>query len=236
MRARFGHSRRGLDALARSAQRCDKAREDGAGGDALRSAWRAALRGAVCAALALPVASQAFAQRAETEATDPSPDAERLGEIDRELRLETERQHQLFGLARARLSYPLVASVGLGMLIGERSKAYDCTIQCEVDGWLASVEAGAGGVVWGLGPAYLIGELGDNKYFLSRRYMGYSVRGSVMRTWGDTAYRPDREWHLGVEGQFTVVSLNLSLGVYRRIGEHGHGEPWLVSGGIGWGF
>jgi hypothetical protein len=122
------------------------------------------------------------------------------------------------------------------MLIGERSKAYDCTIQCEVDGWLASVEAGAGGAVWSLGPAYLIGELGDNKYFLSRRYMGYSVRGSVMRTWGDTPYRPDREWLAGVEGQFTVVSLNLSLGVYRRIGHHGAGEPWLFSGGIGWGF
>lgn len=172
------------------------------------------------------------------EATLPADasEAERREAIDRELRLETEREHQLFGLARARVTYPLLASVGLGMLIGERSKAYDCTIQCEVDGWLASVEAGAGGVVWGLGPAYLIGELGDNKYFLSRRYMGYSVRGSVMRTWGETPYRPDREWHLGVEGQFTVVSLNLSVGVYRRIGQHGEGEPWLVAGGIGWGF
>jgi hypothetical protein len=190
----------------------------------------------VCAALALLAAPPAIAQDAGAESAPPATDTERLDAIDRELRLETEREHQLFGLARARLSYPLVASVGLGMLIGERSKAYDCTIQCEVDGWLASVEAGAGGVVWSLGPAYLIGELGDNKYFLSRRYMGYSVRGSVMRTWGETAYRPDREWHLGVEGQFTVVSLNLSLGVYRRIGEHGRGEPWLVSGGIGWGF
>jgi hypothetical protein len=26
------------------------------------------------------------------------------------------------------------------------------------------------------------------------------------------------------------------VGVYRRIGEHGQGEPWLISGGIGWGF
>ena len=122
------------------------------------------------------------------------------------------------------------------MLIGERSKGYDCTIQCEVEGWLASVEAGAGGAVFNLGPAYLIGELGDNKYFLSRRYMGYAVRGSVMRTWGETAYRPDREWLAGVEGEFTVVSLNLTLGLYRRVGSHGRGEPWLVSGGIGWGF
>jgi hypothetical protein len=196
---------------------------------------RSELRGVACAALTLFVALGALAQQAG-DAQPDGGDATRLEAIDRELLRETEREHKLFGLARARLSYPMLASVGLGMLIGEHSKAYDCTIQCEVDGWLASVEAGAGGAVFNLGPAYLIGELGDNKYFLSRRYMGYAVRGSVMRTWGETAYRPDREWHAGIEGEFTVVSLNLTLGVYRRIGSHGHGEPWLVSGGIGWGF
>jgi hypothetical protein len=206
------------------------------GGELPSAAWWSASRVLARAALVLFFAANALAQSAAEPPPPSEADAERLDAIDRELKLETEREHQLFGLARARLTYPLVASVGLGMLIGERSKAYDCTIQCEVDGWLASVEAGAGGVVWSVGPAYLIGELGDNKYFLSRRYMGYSVRGSVMRTWGDTAYRPDREWHAGIEGQFTVVSLNLSVGVYRRIGHHGRGEPWLVSGGIGWGF
>jgi len=198
--------------------------------------WRrVALRGLAAAALALFAAAGALGQGDDVPAPDEG-DAARLEAIDRELVRETEREHQLFGLARARVSYPILASVGLGMLIGERSKAYDCTIQCEVNGWLASVEAGAGGVVFNLGPAYLIGELGDNKYFLSRRYMGYAVRGSVLRTWGETAYRPDREWHLGIEGEFTVVSLNLSLGVYRRIGDNGQGQPWLVSGGIGWGF
>jgi hypothetical protein len=237
MGARFGHSDAGLDALARSARRCDKGRATRGGREELPIAWRPiALRRVAGAALLLLCAAAAVAQDSAPAPPASADESDRLDAIDRELRRETERQHQLFGLARARLSYPMVASVGLGMLIGERSKAYDCTIQCEVDGWLASVEAGAGGVVWSLGPAYLIAELGDNKYFLSRRYMGYSVRGSVMRTWGETAYRPDREWHAGVEGQFTVVSLNLTLGVYRRIGHHGSGEPWLVSGGIGWGF
>ena len=181
-------------------------------------------------------AGGALAEGTGNVSATPRADAARRTAVDQELRRETEREHQLFGIARARLSYPQLASVGLGMLIGERSKAYDCTIQCEVHGWLASVEAGAGGAVFNLGPAYLIGELGDNKYFLSRRYMGYAVRGSVMRTWGETPYRPDGEWHAGVEGEFTVVSLNLTLGVYRRIGHHGGGEPWLFSGGIGWGF
>jgi hypothetical protein len=214
-----------------------KAHHIGAGRDELRIArLGSAVRRVARTAIVLCVATGALAQEAANVPPASANDSERLEAIDRELRRETERHHQLFGLARARLSYPLVASVGLGMLIGKRSQAYDCTIQCEVDGWLASVEAGAGGVVFNLGPAYLIGELGDNKYFLSRRYMGYAVRGSVMRTWGETSYRPDREWHAGIEGEFTVVSLNLTLGVYRRIGHHGAGEPWLVSGGVGWGF
>ena len=66
--------------------------------------------------------------------------------------------------------------------------------------------------------------------------MGYAVRASVLRTWGDTWRRPDREWHVGLEGEFTVVSLNLTLGFYRRIGDENARRPWLVSGGIGWGF
>jgi hypothetical protein len=188
-------------------------------------------RFAACALAGCALLAPAFAQDAPRDASTLSP-----AEVAAELERETERQHQLFGLARARVSYPQLASVGLGMLIGERSRAYDCTIQCEVDGWLASVEAGAGGAVFSLGPAYLIGELGNNKYFLSRRYMGYSMRGSVMRTYGETPRRADREWLAGVEGQFTVVSLNLTLGFYRRITDHREGSPWLVSGGIGWGF
>jgi hypothetical protein len=243
--ARFGHSDPALDALARLAARCDKGRESEVEESELPVWRRSRAVRALVAALVLLAAGHVLAEDAGASAVPATPpatpaatpdDAQRMQEIDQELERETEKQHQLFGLARARISYPLIASVGLGMLIGERSKAYDCTIQCEVNGWLASVEAGEGGVVWGLGPAYLIGELGNNKYFLSRRYMGYSVRGSVMRTWGETPYRPDHEWHAGIEGQFTVVSLNLSLGVYRRIGDHGAGEPWLVSGGIGWGF
>jgi hypothetical protein len=235
MGAHFDHSDCALDPLARLAMRCDKRLATRGGRDPLPAVRRRFfVCVSACAVLAWIAASGARAQ--PDAAAPPADDPQRLERIDEELRRETERQHQLFGLARARVSYPMLASVGLGVLIGERSKAYDCTIQCEVDGWLAGVEAGAGGVVFNLGPAYLIGELGDNKYFLSRRYMGYSVRGSVMRTWGETAFRPDREWHAGVEGEFTVVSLNLTLGVYRRIGSHGRGEPWLVSGGIGWGF
>lgn len=175
---------------------------------------------------------------ADAQAPEPAepPLAADAASFEEALQRETERTWQAFGVARARISYPLVASTGAGVLLGERSREIDCAMQCELSGWLASVDAGVGGAQFNLGPAYLIGELGDNKFFLTRRYMGYAVRASVLRTWGDTWRRPDREWHVGLEGEFTVVSLNLTLGFYRRIGDENARRPWLVSGGIGWGF
>jgi hypothetical protein len=175
---------------------------------------------------------------AGAQAPEPAepPLAADAAQFEEALQRETERTWQPFGVARARISYPLVASTGVGVLLGERSREIDCAMQCELNGWLASVDVGVGGAQFNLGPAYLIGELGDNKFFLTRRYMGYAVRASVLRTWGDTWRRPDREWHIGLEGEFTVVSLNLTLGFYRRIGDENARRPWLVSGGIGWGF
>ncbi len=174
--------------------------------------------------------------QAPEPAAAPTPLAADAVPFEDALQRETERAHQAFGVARARISYPLIASAGVGVLFGERSREIDCAMQCELTGWLASADAGVGGAQFNLGPAYLIGELGDNTFFLTRRYMGYAVRASVLRTWGDTPLRPDHEWHVGFEGEFTVVSLNLTLGFYRRIGDDHAGQPWLVTGGIGWGF
>lgn len=157
-------------------------------------------------------------------------------DVQAEIQREGERARQSFGVARARLSYPQLASAGFGVLVADRSREIDCVTQCELTGWLASAEAGVGGAQFDFGPAYLIAELGDNRFFLSRRYMGYAVRASVMRTWGETPRRKDNEWLGGLEGEFTIVSLNLTLGVYRRIDGRDAGEPWLISGGIGWGF
>lgn len=187
-------------------------------------------------AVVLAFGGLARAVHAAEPAPEPPPVSAPRDPVEDELARERERARQSFGVARARVSYPLLATAGFGVMLAERSRAIDCTTQCELKGWLASAEAGVGGAEFNLGPAYLIAELGDNHFFLSRRYLGYAVRGSVLHTWGDTPRRADREWLGGIEGEFTVVSLNLSLGVYRRIGQGDRGEPWLVSGGIGWGF
>ena len=191
-----------------------------------------------CALLAVVVLVSSGGAAAQEEpaagalVTAASPDS--TG-VEAELEREKEREIEVLGVARTRLVYPLIASAGFGVLVASRSREIDCVTQCELTGWLASGEAGVGGAQLNLGPAFLIAELGDNRFLTSRRYMGYALRGSVMRTWGGYTGRPEREWLGGVEGEFTIVSLNLTLGVYRRIGGP-DGDPWLVSGGIGWGF
>ncbi len=188
--------------------------------------------------LACALAALCAGARAQAGAPENGPAAvsSPRDPVQDELERESERTSQWFGTQRARISYPHLASAGFGLLFAERSRAFDCRTQCELSGWFGSAEAGVGGAQLDFGPAYMIGELGDNAFFLSRRYLGYTVKASLLRTWGDTPRRPDREWFGGIEGEFTVVSLNLSLGLYRRIGESDAREPWLVSGGIGWGF
>lgn len=194
--------------------------------------------GGLRALLAVLVSLASAGAAAQDEATTDTPESVASADaavVQAELEREKEREIEVLGVARTRLTYPLMASAGFGVLVASRSREIDCVTQCELTGWLASGEAGIGGAEVNLGPAFLIAELGDNRFLTSRRYMGYALRGSVMRTWGGYTGRPKREWLGGVEGEFTIVSLNLSLGVYRRIGGP-DGDPWLVAGGIGWGF
>lgn len=191
---------------------------------------------ALAAAIALFAGGSLAAHAADAALAPPDPGADSSPDVDGELEREQARAREAFGVMRARFSYPQLVSAGFGLLLAERSREIDCVTQCELTGWLASAEAGIGGAELNLGPAFLIAELGDNDFLLSRRYMGYALRGSVMRTWGGYTGRPEHEWLGGVEGEFTIVSLNLSLGVYRRISGHDEGAPWLVAGGIGWGF
>jgi hypothetical protein len=205
-------------------------------GEAVQRASRARgrTRGGWFAAVAL-AALGSGAQSSEPPPTEP-PAVSAPQDVEGELAREQHRTRQSFGVARARFSYPLIASTGFGLLLAQRSQEIDCVTQCEMTAWYGSAEAGVGGAALSFGPAFMIAELGDNDFFLSRRYMGYALRGSVIRTWGGYTGRPEHEWLGGVEGEFTIVSLNLTLGVYHRFSGRDEGTPWLVGGGVGWGF
>jgi hypothetical protein len=189
----------------------------------------------MAAALCAWAACGAHAEEPEQPALEPDAASDEPA-VHEVLEDEEVRATQWFGVERVRASYPLLASVGVGVGYADRREAFDCTSTCELQGWLGSIEAGAGGGQLDFGPVFMIGELGDNSFFLSRRYLAYALKASLLRTWGETPKRPDHELFGGVEAEFMVVSLNLSLGVYRRIGDETSREPWLVAGGIGWGF
>jgi len=64
---------------------------------------------------------------------------------------------------------------------------------------------------------------------------GFGAKALVMRTWGDSPLTPQDQTLAGVEGEFTVARVNFSLGILRSLADD-RDDPWVVTGGIGWGF
>ena len=82
----------------------------------------------------------------------------------------------------------------------------------------------------------IMGETGRTRSFLSDIYLAYGIKGALLRTWGGADLRPADQTFVGVEGDFTVIRVNFSLGVFRHVGSGNPDDDWIVTGGIGWGF
>lgn len=165
-------------------------------------------------------------------AGDPTdlPDlTRRIIEEDHDLELRT------FTLGRVRASYPQRVSVAAGALWTRQPVSYDCTTVCEMRGWVLEVEPGLSGAQISAGYAVAATETGRHRRFLSRVYRAYGVRAAILRTWDGAGLSPEDQTLLGLEGEFTVIGVSLSLGAFHRIGAGGSAE-WVVGGGLGWGF
>jgi hypothetical protein len=145
-------------------------------------------------------------------------------------------ERRVVGLGRFRLSFPQRASGAVGVMIVRQPANYDCSAVCEFKGPFFQAEPGLSGGQLAAGYATLMGEKGRNEHFLSRVYTGYGVKGVLMRTWHDASLRPPDQTLLGVEGDFTIVHINFSLAVLRHVGSGDPRDPWVVGGGVGWGF
>ena len=121
-------------------------------------------------------------------------------------------------------------------MVVRQPASYDCTTVCQFRGWLFQAEPGLAGGQLSAGYAVVTGEKGRNKHFLSNVYVGYGVKGALLRTWGEANLDPPDQTLLGVEGDFTVIRVNFSLGVFRHVGSGEPDDRWLIAGGIGWGF
>ena len=66
--------------------------------------------------------------------------------------------------------------------------------------------------------------------------MGFGIKGALLRTWGDASFDRADETFLGTEADFTVTQVNFRLGIFRSVSADPDEDPWMVTGGIGWGF
>jgi hypothetical protein len=140
------------------------------------------------------------------------------------------------GLLGVRLSHPQYVSASLGVLWTKQPKDYDCTTLCDFRGATVEIEPGIAGAQVGAGYAILVGDKGRNRFFLRRVYIGWGVKAAFLRTWGNDSLQPESQSFLGIEGRFTVTRINLRLGVFRSLSSDEVNKPWMVTGGIGWGF
>jgi len=152
--------------------------------------------------------------------------------LDEELDQET----RVLMLARARASFPQQVSASFGALVAKQPASYDCTTVCSFRGFLFQVEPGLSGGQLSAGYAVVFGETGRTRRFLGDVYLAYGVKAALLKSWGDADLTPEDQSLAGVEGDFTVIGVNFSLGVFRHVGSGRPEDDWIVTGGVGWGF
>lgn len=139
-------------------------------------------------------------------------------------------------VARARLSHPQRISGSLGMLLARLPSGFECTTVCDFRGWVFQIEPGWNGGQASAGYGMVIGDQRPRTDYVANVYVGFAVKGAVLRTWGDSPVEPSSQTFLGVETELTITRVNLSLGLFRSVSDGVHDDRWLVSGGLGWGF
>lgn len=149
---------------------------------------------------------------------------------------DEDRELRVVGVGRVRLSFPQWISGSLGALVVRQPAAYDCTSVCEYRGLLLQAEPGVNGGQLSAGYAAVWADKGRRQRLLSDVFLGYGVKGALLRTWNDADVDPSHQTLLGVEGDFTIIQLNFSLGAFRHVGSGDVDDDWLITGGVGWGF
>ena len=168
--------------------------------------------------------------------TFASDGPERPVELTRQiLEEEGDTRRRVVGLLRFRASYPQKISAGLGWMLTRLPASYDCRTVCDLQGPAFQIEPGLAGIQLSAGYAHLIGEKKRSRHFLKAVYVGYGGKAVLLRTYGDSPLEPSGQILIGAEGDFTVASLNLSLGVLRSLSDERE-RDWIATFGLGWGF
>jgi len=72
--------------------------------------------------------------------------------------------------------------------------------------------------------------------FVTKPHIGIGVYGLLLSTWGEPIHEPTGATFLGGEFEFTIVQVNFRLAALAQVDGPSRDDPWLLAGGIGWGF
>jgi hypothetical protein len=148
---------------------------------------------------------------------------------------EQDRRRMAVGLLGFQLTYPQVVAASIGVMATSQPSDYDCPTACDFWGPFAQFEPGLGGGKLSVGWGRAIGTTGKDGRFLSNVFLALAGKATVLRTWGDYGAVESGRTYAGAELDFSVARVNFGLGVLYRVSS-GDDSPWLVTGGIGWGF
>lgn len=174
-----------------------------------------------------------FLGEANTGAEEGAPSPDAAARVNDEIHDLVRRRE---GTVAARYSYPERLSLSAGVLSHLQPRGYECTTACDFRGLFLQADVGTGGGSIGLGWASLVGERSVGKHLVRNVYVGYSVKGAILRTWGAAPLDPPGQTFAGIRTDFTISIACFRFGLFRRISETPDAPQWLISGGIGWGF
>ena len=148
---------------------------------------------------------------------------------------DNDRRRFALGLPGFRVTYPLVVSASMSVMLTSQPRSYDCTTPCDFRGFFAGVEPGLGGGRLSLGWARVAGITNRQGSLLRAGYIGFAPKLTLLRTWGDSGWVERGRTYAGVELGVPVAQASVGIGLLYRV-DGGDRGRWLVTGGAGWGF
>jgi len=186
---------------------------------------------AVCATPEVPAA----APPDTTIAPEPAPTVDGTEMEEQVIAEERERRRMAIGLLGFQLTYPQVVTASIGVMATSQPSTYDCRTVCDFWGPFAQIEPGLGGGKISVGWGRAIASTDRGEKFLSNVFLALAGKATVLHTWGNIGAVESGRTFAGAELDFSVARVNFGLGLLYRISDGGE-RPWLVTGGIGWGF
>ena len=190
-----------------------------------------------CTEQELPARSASAGEASLIDPGDDSVREDRGDELRRALlELELDRPLRVVGLVSLSVDRPKGLSGSIGAIFAHPRRTDDCREVCLLRGPYLQADLGTTGGQLSVGYGSIVGDTGSKDSFVTAAYLAVGIEAAVLRTWGGSPLEPEAQTLAGIEGQLSIARVALKLGVFGRVSDADHGDRWVVTGGVGWGF